>query len=53
MTRPIASPPVPPKTEMLTFRGTETLKEMLDKLSRREGVTRSDFIRTTLENAVR
>ena len=39
------------KTEMLTFRGTPTLKELLDRVSRRENLSRSDYIRETLERA--
>ena len=40
------------KTEMLTFRGTPTLKELLDRVSRRENLSRSDYIRETLERAL-
>ena len=40
------------KTEMLTFRGTPTLKELLDRVSRRENLSRSDYIRETLEKAL-
>jgi predicted DNA-binding protein len=40
------------KTEMLTFRGTPTLKELLDRVSRRENQSRSDYIRETLERAL-
>ena len=40
------------KTEMLTFRGTPTLKALLDRVSRRENLSRSDYIRETLERAL-
>ena len=40
------------KTEMLTFRGTPTLKELLDRVSRRANLSRSDYIRETLERAL-
>jgi predicted DNA-binding protein len=44
-----AQPPY--KTEMLSFRACANLKEMLDRLSAREHLSRSDYIRDTLERA--
>ena len=41
-----------PKTEMITFRGTPTLKNLLDRVSKQENVNRSDLIRETLERAL-
>ena len=50
---PTTKPDQPPyKTEMLTFRGTPTLKALLDRVSRRENLSRSDYIRETLERAL-
>ena len=40
------------KTEMLTFRGTPSLKNLLDRVSKQENVNRSDLIRITLERAL-
>ena len=40
--------PQTPKTEMISFRGTPKLKNMLDRISKRENLSRSDFIREML-----
>ena len=40
------------KTEMLTFRGTSTLKNLLNRVSKQENLNRSDLIRETLERAL-
>ena len=40
------------KTAMITFRGTQTLKNLLDRVSKQENVNRSDLIRETLERAL-
>jgi uncharacterized protein (DUF1778 family) len=39
----------PYKTEMLTFRAGPTLRELLDRVAKREHLSRSDYIRETLE----
>ena len=52
MTQTTKTAQTPYKTEMLTFRGTPTLKELLDRVSRRENLSRSDYIRETLEKAL-
>ena len=44
--------PQTPKTEMITFRGTPSLKNLLDRVSKQENVNRSDLIRITLERAL-
>ena len=44
--------PQTPKTEMITFRGTPSLKNLLDRVSKQENVNRSDLIRETLERAL-
>jgi predicted DNA-binding protein len=49
---PTTKPDQPPyKTEMLTFRAGPTLRELLDRVSKREHLSRSDYIRETLERA--
>lgn len=40
------------KSVMLTFRGTPTLKNLLNRVSKHENVNRSDLIRITLERAL-
>ena len=40
------------KSVMLTFRGTPTLKNLLNRVSKQENVNRSDLIRETLERAL-
>ena len=44
--------PQTPKTEMISFRGTLTLKLLLDRASKQENLNRSDLIRETLERAL-
>ncbi|MCG3776884.1 MAG: hypothetical protein JW395_3755 [Nitrospira sp.] len=41
------------KTEMLTFRGTARLRELLDRCAKRGDLSRSDLIRETLERECR
>ena len=51
MTQTTKTAQSPYKTEMLTFRAGATLRELLDRVSKREHLSRSDYIRETLERA--
>jgi hypothetical protein len=53
MTQTTKTAQTPYKTEMLTFRSGPTLRELLDRVSKREHLSRSDYIRETLERAAR
>ena len=44
--------PQTPKTEMISFRGTPRLKNLLDRVSKQENVNRSALIRSTLERSL-
>ena len=48
------TPQTPPtlKTVMISFRGTPILKDLLDRVSKREQIQRSVLIRTILERAL-